>query len=218
MASCAGGYWPVGVCLRGGFAGAEGTAYNRAMAMVKPPFVSRAGEKLAAALDAFELDVRGLTCADFGCNVGGFTDCLLKRGAAGVHAVDTGYGELAWTLRNDPRVTVMERTNALHCEPPTAVDLVVIDTAWTPQERIVPAAGRWLAPGGQTVSLLKPHYELAKLERRRSPAALSDAEAMRVCRTVCERLGKLGFAPSAAMRSPLRGKGGNVEFLLLIHT
>ena len=104
-------------------------------------FVSRAGEKLQAALNAFCLDVRGLDCADFGCNVGGFTDCLLRRGAARVVAVDTGYGELAWKLRTDARVEVMERTTALHCQPPAGhVDLVAIDVAWTPQELIVPAA------------------------------------------------------------------------------
>ncbi len=179
-------------------------------------FVSRAGEKLDAALDAFAINVRGAVCADFGCNVGGFTDCLLRRGAARVFAVDTGYGELAWTLRKDDRVTVMERTNALHCDPPRRVELVTIDVAWTPQERIVPAAAEWLAPGGRIVSLLKPHYELAKLDRRRPHRPLTDAESDAVCVEVCERLVATGIAVSAAMRSPLRGKGGNVEYLLLI--
>ncbi len=179
-------------------------------------FASRAGEKLDAALDAFALDVRGRTCADFGCNVGGFTDCLLKRGAARVFAVDTGYGELAWRLRQDPRVVVMERTNALHCPPPWPAELVTVDVAWTPQERVVPAALGWLAPGGSVVSLLKPHYELTKLHRRKPPAALPDDQAAGVCRTVCERLGELGCRVLAVMRSGLRGKGGNLEYLLLI--
>ncbi|TFG88259.1 MAG: TlyA family RNA methyltransferase, partial [Gemmatimonadales bacterium] len=127
-------------------------------------FVSRAGRKLAAALDAFGLDVAGAICADFGCNVGGFTDCLLRRRAARVYAVDTGYGALAWTLRTSDRVVVMERTNALHCPVPEPVDLVTIDVGWTPQSRIVPAAMRWLKPagGGRIVSLLKPHYELGR--------------------------------------------------------
>ena len=106
-------------------------------------YVSRGGRKLAAALEAFGLDVTGLSCADFGANVGGFTDCLLRRGAARVAAVDTGYGALDWTLRNDPRVQVLERTNALHAEPPAErVDLVTIDVAFTPQRRVVPAAAR----------------------------------------------------------------------------
>lgn len=186
-------------------------------------FASRAGEKLDAALAAFGLDVRGRICADFGCNVGGFTDCLLRRGAAKVYAVDTGYGQLAWRLRQDARVVVMERTNALHCAVPEPVDLVAIDVAWTPQSRIVPAAARWLKrpagareTGGRILSLLKPHYELAKMRRAKPAASLPDAEAEQVCLAVCEELGKLGCTVRAGMRSLLRGKGGNAEFLLLI--
>jgi len=183
-------------------------------------FVSRAGEKLHAALDAFGLDVTGATCADFGCNVGGFTDCLLQRGAQRVYAVDTGYGELAWKLRKSGRVVVMERTNALRCDVPEPVDLVAIDVAWTPQALIVPAAARWLkgpaAGGGRIVSLLKPHYERAKMLRGGPRGRLTDAEAEGVCLEVCRRLAETGRCVTAAMRSHLRGKGGNVEFLLLL--
>jgi 23S rRNA (cytidine1920-2'-O)/16S rRNA (cytidine1409-2'-O)-methyltransferase len=101
--------------------------------------------KLQAALDTFSLPVEQRICADLGCNVGGFTDCLLKRGAQRVYAVDTAYGQLAWTLRNDPRVTVLERTNALHfdpatLDPPPACDLVTIDLGWTRQSLAVPAS------------------------------------------------------------------------------
>ena len=185
-------------------------------------FVSRAGEKLDAAMDAFCLDVRGAICADFGSNVGGFTDCLLGRGAERVYAIDTGYGELAWTLRNSPRVSVMERTNALHCPPAAQVTLVTIDVAWTPQELIVPAAMRWLRPSPQgrasVVSLLKPHYELAKMTRRRPEAELTPHQADQVCLAVCRRLEDRACTVAAAMRSPIRGKGGNIEFLLLLKT
>lgn len=109
-------------------------------------FVSRAGLKLEHALREFEFDVAGLVCADFGCNVGGFTDCLLQRGARKVYAIDTGYNVLAYKLRVDERVVVMERTNALHVAKPQAaeIDLVVIDMAWTPQRHALPAAVRWL--------------------------------------------------------------------------
>jgi 23S rRNA (cytidine1920-2'-O)/16S rRNA (cytidine1409-2'-O)-methyltransferase len=186
-------------------------------------FASRAGEKLHAALAAFDLNVRGWVCADFGCNVGGFTDCLLQRGAAKVYAVDTGYGQLAWRLRQDARVVVKERTNALHCAVPERVDLVTIDVAWTPQARIVPAATRWLkrpawphGASGRIVSLLKPHYELAKMRRAKPTAPLPDAEADQVCLAVCEKLRELGCTVRAGMRSLLRGKGGNAEFVLLI--
>jgi predicted rRNA methylase YqxC with S4 and FtsJ domains len=118
------------------------------------PFVSRGGLKLRHALDAFaeHVDPAGLCCADLGCSTGGFTDCLLRAGAARVFAVDTAYGELAWTLRNDDRVVVLERSNALHVEVPGevtergGVDLVVIDLGWTPQSKAIPAALRWIRP------------------------------------------------------------------------
>lgn len=187
-------------------------------------FVSRGGRKLRAALDAFALEVAGLLCADFGANVGGFTDCLLQAGAEKVFAVDTGYGELAWRLRNDPRVVVMERTNALYADCPQAggVDLVTIDVAFTPQRLIVPAAGRWLksAGGGKIISLLKPHYELAKLpggaRRARPEGPVEGEQAGEIRDRICAELAQLGFAAAAAIPSPLRGKGGSVEFLLLL--
>jgi 23S rRNA (cytidine1920-2'-O)/16S rRNA (cytidine1409-2'-O)-methyltransferase len=177
-------------------------------------YVSRGGQKLAAALDAFSLDPAGLTCADFGCNVGGFTDCLLQRGATCVYAVDTGYGALAWTLRNDERVVVMERTNALHADPPEPVDLVTIDVSVTPQQLILPAARQWLKPGGQIVSLLKPSFEYAKIHGKKAYKGLSDAEATDIADTVADQLAEIGLAPAARIESPLRGKGGNIEFLI----
>ncbi len=182
----------------------------------KRQYVSRGGEKLAAGLDAFGLDVTGCVCADFGANVGGFTDCLLKRGAAKVYAVDTGYGELAWKLRKDERVVVMERTNALHAEPPEAVDIVTIDVAWTTQAFAVPAARRWLKDGGKIISLLKPHYEYKKLHGRKPPARLELQEAQQICERVCGDLARAGHAVTNTTQSPLHGKGGNAEFLILI--
>lgn len=137
--------------------------------MEKTPqkFVSRGGLKLAHALDEFQIDVHGMNCVDLGCNVGGFTDCLLQRGAAHVLAIDTGYGTLDWKLRSDPRVTTLERTNALHVSPAelnskkkiprtifSCVDLVTIDLGWTPQRHAIPAALKWLktAPDDSTVN------------------------------------------------------------------
>ena len=179
-------------------------------------YVSRGGDKLAAALTAFAIDPTGWVCADFGANVGGFTDCLLQNGARTVYAIDTGYGELAWRLRQDDRVIVMERTNALHCDVSEPVDLVVADMAWTPQRHILPAAMRWLKPGGAVVSLLKCHYEHAKLtKQRRGPrTALTDDQAAEVCETVCRELADSGVGIREVVRSPLRGKGGNLEYWL----
>jgi len=181
-------------------------------------YVSRGAWKLQAALEAFGLQVAGLTCADFGSNVGGFTDCLLQHGAAKVFAIDTGYGDLAWKLRTDDRVVVMERTNALHADPPELVDLVVCDVAWTPQQRILPAALRWLKPGGQILSLLKPHYELNKLQGKKPHKPLTDEESLAACAEVRRRLEEAGFKIAGLIASPIRGKGGNIEYLLHVVT
>ena len=193
------------------------------------PYVSRGGLKLAAALNAFDLDVTDLACADLGCNVGGFTDCLLQRGAAGVIAIDTGYGALAWKLRTDPRVLVMERTNALYPdqfkmeskssrEPAASAlsaDLVVIDLGWTRQERAIPAALRWRPR--HIITLIKPHYEAEKRERPRR-GILDDAEADQIARQALDRMPALGVRVAGHIQSPLRGgagkgKRGNVEYL-----
>lgn len=190
------------------------------------PYVSRGGLKLEHALKAFALDVRGLRCADFGCNVGGFTDCLLKHGAAHVTAVDTGYGTLAWTLRNDPRVKVKERTNALHAPAPIEterVDLVVIDMGWTPQDKCIPAALKWINATGRIVTLIKPHYELLSSEKHLlTLGVLPEAEAERVTRRTIERFGEMGANIINWVKSPVEGgagKGnasGNTEWLALL--
>ena len=186
------------------------------MSQEKRKFVSRGGQKLDAAIEAFELDMNTAICADFGGNVGGFTECMLQRGAEKVFAVDTGYGQLAWTLRKNPRVAVMERTNALYTDPPQLVDFVVIDVAWTPLKLIMPAAAKWLKPGGKIVALLKPHFELTKLENKKPHATLTDERSMEVALVVQQILAQNGEQTLAAIRSPLRGKGGNCEFLLLV--
>jgi 23S rRNA (cytidine1920-2'-O)/16S rRNA (cytidine1409-2'-O)-methyltransferase len=191
---------------------------REAMTHEPPQYVSRGGAKLAAALDAFALDPSGWRCADFGCNVGGFTDCLLQRGAQQVYAVDTGYGALAWTLRNDDRVAVMERTNALHAECPEPVDLVTIDVSVTPQSLVVPVAAGWLKPTGRIVSLLKPSFEYQKLHGRKAYHGLDDAQAEAIAETVCGELAEAGFLVAGRIESPLRGKGGNIEFLLHVQS
>lgn len=177
-----------------------------------PSFVSRAGAKLGHALDAFRLHVEGFGCADLGCNAGGFTDCLLQHGAARVYAIDTGYGMLDYRLRKDPRVVVMERTNAMHVTLPEPVDLVVIDVAWTKQQHILPAARRLLKPGGQIITLVKPHYEAdpALLEQGKLP----EAALAGVLHAVDATMADAGLAIIATTRSPIvGGKRENAEFL-----
>jgi len=180
------------------------------------PYVSRAGEKLAAALDAFAINPDRSVCADLGCNVGGFTDCLLSRGAARVYAVDTGYGALAWRLRKNERVVVMERTNALHVDLPEQVALVTIDVGWTRQHLILPAALRLLGPGGRIVTLIKPHYEAEAPELRGGvlPEEMLDAVMARMRARVADA----GVQFAEVLASPLLGRKGNREFLGLVST
>lgn len=178
-------------------------------------FVSRGGEKLSHALRELQVDVQGKVCADLGCSTGGFTDCLLQAGAAKVYAVDTGYGVLAWTLRNNPKVVVMERQNALHVQLPEKVDVVVVDAGWTTQEKIVPVALELLQSEGVIVSLLKPHYEAPKSLLR--AGHLTDEQAKDVADAVVARLREMGVQVAGMTPSPIRGeKGKNQEYLLLI--
>jgi 23S rRNA (cytidine1920-2'-O)/16S rRNA (cytidine1409-2'-O)-methyltransferase len=173
-------------------------------------FVSRGGDKLAFALDHFAVTGVDRVCADLGCNVGGFTDCLLQRGANRVYAVDTGYGELAWTLRKDERVVVMERTNALHVSLPELVSLVTIDVAWTRQHLILPRAIALLQEPGVILSLIKPHYESPPDRLRRG--VLPDESRDRTMAELNERMKTAGLQFDAIVDSPLRGGGGNHEF------
>ncbi len=194
--------------------------------MAERRFVSRAGEKLDHAIEEFEIQVEGLACADFGCNVGGFTDCLLKRGASSVIAIETGYGVLEWKLRNDPRVDVRERTNALHADPPdTPVDLVVIDLAWTPQRLALPAADAWLGPDGRILTLVKPHYELPEdMKHLLDRGFLPQEHAPEVLERTLESVSEMGFEVLGTTRSPLvggktsrkRGVPGNIEYLAFL--
>lgn len=187
-------------------------------------YVSRGGLKLEHALREFGLDVAGAVCADLGCSTGGFTDCLLRHGASRVYAVDTAYGQLAWKLRSDPRVVVLERSNALHTPPPERARVVVIDLGWTPQERAIPAALAWLEEGGRIVSLVKPHYE-AERGRLGPGGVLDEAEAEAIAQGVRDEMPALGVEVLGWTRSPVLGGAagkrrkqgsGNAEWLALV--
>jgi 23S rRNA (cytidine1920-2'-O)/16S rRNA (cytidine1409-2'-O)-methyltransferase len=180
-------------------------------------FVSRGGEKLDHALSAFDLDVTGKRALDIGASTGGFTDCLLQRGAAHVTSVDVGYGQLDWRLRNDPRVTVMERTNFRHladdafAEP---FDAIVIDTSFISLRTIVARAVGYLAPDGDIVALVKPQFEAGR-ERLGSGGVVRDPEVHRaVLREVRDAMAQLGLAAVNLTGSPLLGPAGNREFLM----
>lgn len=178
-------------------------------------FVSRAGNKLEHALKEFNIDVKGLICADFGCSTGGFTDCLLQNGAKKIYAIDTAYGELDWKLRNNPQVIVMERQNILYIDLPEKMDFICIDTGWTKQQLAIPRAFEFLKPNGIIVSLIKPHYEADKHLLRKGK--LPDEELQSVLNGVKESLIKKSIHPKQIIESPIEGKkGGNKEFLMLI--
>lgn len=176
------------------------------------PFVSRAGEKLAYALKEFQVNVQGKICADFGSSTGGFVDCLLQNGAAKVYAVETGYGVLDWKLRNDPRVIVKERMNAMHVILPEQTDILTNDTSWTKQEIILPNILKNLKEDGIILTLIKPHYEADK--RFLNHGVLSEEDAAKVTQEVVEKVKAMGLTVKGLVKSPLLGKkGGNSEYI-----
>jgi 23S rRNA (cytidine1920-2'-O)/16S rRNA (cytidine1409-2'-O)-methyltransferase len=194
-----------------------------------PRFVSRGGEKLDAALEAFEIDVSGLVCADIGASTGGFTDCLLQRGAAKVYAIDVGKGILHWKLRNDPRVVVMEEANARFVESlPEQVSLVTVDASFISLKILLPVVKKWLAPlrlpsfaakmGGEkergVIALIKPQFEAGKKDVSRGDGVIRDPEIHKqVLLDVLSFAQKEGFQIRGLVKSPLLGPKGNAEFL-----
>ena len=186
-----------------------------------PRFVSRGGEKLEAALDAFQLEVRGWVCADVGASTGGFTDCLLQRGAAKVYAIDVGKGILHWKLRNDPRVVVMEETNARYVETLTErVSLVTIDASFISLKLLLPVVKNWLTPDqpgreADVVALIKPQFEAGKKDVARGDGVIRDPEIHRqVLFDILNFAQQQGFSIHGLIKSPLLGPKGNAEFLV----
>ncbi len=180
------------------------------------PYVSRGGLKLEAALDAWGVVPTGAVCADLGASTGGFTDCLLQRGAARVYAIDVGYNQLAWKLRSDPRVVVMERTNARHLTSlPEPISMLVGDLSFISLRLILPTARRLLAPDGEAVVLVKPQFELGPQAVGKGGRVTDAADRRRALDEVAEAARACGFSPNGAMESPVPGaRAGNVEWLL----
>jgi 23S rRNA (cytidine1920-2'-O)/16S rRNA (cytidine1409-2'-O)-methyltransferase len=187
-------------------------------------YVSRGGSKLAHAVAQFGLDILGQTAVDIGASTGGFTDCLLQHGAKRVYSVDVGHGQLAWKLRHDPRVIVMEKNNAREITPAkfpqpfTPVDLVVIDCSFISLRKILPPAVGLLRPAGRIVALIKPQFEAGRAEADRGHGVIADpAVHQRVLRDLENFVVKQGgMAWSGLTESPLLGPAGNKEFLVLI--
>lgn len=181
-----------------------------------PPdrYVSRGGDKLEAALQHFAIEVTGLVCADLGSHVGGFVDCLLRRGAARVYSVDTAYGILAWKLRKEPRVTVLERSNAMHVALPEPVEVVTVDVGWTSQSKILPSVVRLISPTARVITLIKPHYEAS--EDLLVNGVLPDERVDEVVGAVLGDVRSGGWTVHGEFLSPLRGHGVNREVFALL--
>lgn len=193
-----------------------GTAVTVAAA---PPYVSRGGEKLAHALDTFAVDPIGRVCADVGASTGGFTDCLLQRGAARVYAIDVGYGQLHWSLRQDARVVPVERTNIRYLERlPEPVAMATIDVSFISLKLVLPAVRRLLAPGGRVVALVKPQFEAGRGQVGKGGVVRERAIHRQVLEAVATAAPASGFRLRGLTPSPLRGPAGNVEFLALLET
>lgn len=179
-----------------------------------PRYVSRGGDKLAGALAAFPIEVAGRVCADVGASTGGFTDCLLQHGAGRVYAIDVGYGQLDYRLRSDPRVVVMERTNARYVETlAEPVMLVVVDASFISLRLLLPVFMGWMADGADVVVLIKPQFEAGKGQVGKGGVVRDAAVHERVLLDVLERARDEGFGIGGLVPSPLVGPAGNVEFL-----
>lgn len=181
------------------------------------PFVSRGGMKLQAALDTFAVDVNNFLCLDVGASTGGFTDCLLQRGATKVYAVDVGYGQLAHKLQTDPRVMVLDKTNARNLtreQIPDAVDLIVCDASFISLKTVLPAAMSLAQQSGQLIALIKPQFEVGKDNLGKGGVVRDAAQHQAVCDDIQAWLTASGWRVLGLCPSPITGPAGNKEFLV----
>jgi 23S rRNA (cytidine1920-2'-O)/16S rRNA (cytidine1409-2'-O)-methyltransferase len=213
--------------VRAGLVRVAGAVADRPDQMVDPTvpidldrvkaYVSRGGDKLAAALDAFGIDPSGRVCLDVGASTGGFTDLLLQRGAARVIAVDVGYGQLAWSLRQDPRVTVLERVNIRHLERlPVPADLAVIDVSFISLRLVLPRVRELLSPPGDVVALVKPQFEVGKGAVGKGGVVRDPEQHRRVLTEFRQFAEEIGYEIAGEIPSPIVGAKGNREFLLYL--
>ena len=181
-------------------------------------YVGRGGLKLEGALVHFDIDVKGKIALDVGASTGGFTDCLLQNGAAKVYALDVGYGQLDWKLRNDDRVVVMEKVNARHMKEddiPEPLDIIVIDVSFISLTKIIPASVNFLKPGGILIALIKPQFEVGKGEVGKGGIVRDESKHKEVVDKITKFIEELNFDVGGVIPSPILGAEGNKEFLVL---
>ncbi len=182
----------------------------------KMPYVSRGGLKLVAALKNFNIDVKGKTAMDVGASTGGFTDCLLQRGVKKVFAVDVCYGQLAWKLRNDPKVVLLEKTNIRYLRKdtvPSKIDIATIDVSFISLLKVIPKIIEFLASAGEIVALIKPQFEAARKDVEKGGVIKDDAKRVEITRKIIRKVKDFGFEVKGVMKSPLTGPKGNIEYL-----
>jgi 23S rRNA (cytidine1920-2'-O)/16S rRNA (cytidine1409-2'-O)-methyltransferase len=183
------------------------------------PYVSRGGLKLEGALRDLRLNIFDCTCLDVGASTGGFTDCLLQNGAARVYAVDVGYGQLAWKIRQDPRVVVIERTNIRHMPPKAvaeAVDIATIDVSFISLKIVVPAVMAFLKEGGRILALIKPQFEVGKEQVGKGGVVRDEKLQVQVIESLSSFFKETGFKCERVVPSPITGPKGNREFFILL--
>lgn len=181
------------------------------------PYVSRGGLKLEGALKGFKISVEGKTALDVGASTGGFTDCLLQHGAQKVYAVDVGYGQLAWKLRQDPRVITIERVNIRDIASslvPEAIDIVVIDVSFISLEKVIPSILKFLKPGSEIIALIKPQFEVGREQVGKGGIVRDAAARSAAVDRITDFIRGSGFEVEGVMPSPITGQDGNVEFLI----
>lgn len=181
------------------------------------PYVSRGGVKLEAAIRGFNVDIRGKTAMDIGSSTGGFTDCLLQHGARKVYCIDVGYGQLAWKLRQDERVVIIERTNIRYMplqRIPEDIDIVVIDVSFISLIKVIPKAIEFMNEGGEIVALIKPQFEVGKGEVNKGGVIRDEEKRLKAVEQVCQGLKSLNLMIRGIMQSPILGSKGNVEYFI----
>ncbi|MHB8881591.1 MAG: TlyA family RNA methyltransferase [Thermodesulfovibrionales bacterium] len=183
------------------------------------PFVGRGGLKLDAALEHFHLDVAGKVVLDVGCSTGGFTDCVLQRKALRVYAVDVGYGQFDWSLRNDPRVVLMEKTNFRYLDRqaiPEGIDLAVADVSFISLLKVLPKIAEFLHDSGEVLALVKPQFEVGKGMVDKGGIVRLESARLAAVESVRAGAGQLGFLAKGVFTSPVRGQKGNVEYFIYL--
>jgi len=181
------------------------------------PYVSRGGLKLEKALEVFKVEVKGKTCLDVGASTGGFTDCLIKKGAKKVYAIDVGYGQLAWSLKQDPRVVSLERRNIRYLSPEDIgelVDLAVVDTSFISLKMVLPKVKKLIKEDGGIIALIKPQFEVGKGKVGKGGVVKDEKDHMMVVEDISRFASNSGLKDLGVTESPLRGPKGNKEFFI----